>query len=103
MSNIIKCNSAEDNRFKSISDFKDCVNRGGEVEFDWGDKTFGIFPKLKKTPDSPLQMLITQVCVENMRSTEKWCDTAEEVLEYMIDGVRLYDIITKVYVWDRTI
>ena len=35
--------------------------------------------------------------------TEKWCDDADEVLEYMVGGDRLRDVITKVTVWDRTI
>ena len=35
--------------------------------------------------------------------TEKWCATADEALEYMIDGVRLREIITQVEVKARTI
>lgn len=35
--------------------------------------------------------------------TEKWCDTADEVLEYIIGGDRLRDVITQVKVWERTI
>ncbi len=30
--------------------------------------------------------------------TEKWCDTADEVLEYMVGNDRLRDVITKVEV-----
>jgi len=96
-------NSLEDNRFKSISDFKWCLYCGGEVQFEWKDKIFAIFPKQRKTPDSPIQICITQVLVDNMEETEMWCDTADEVLEYRIDGDRLRDIITDVTVWDRTI
>ena len=33
MSKIIGTNTPEDNRFKTISDFKDCMIRCGEVEF----------------------------------------------------------------------
>ncbi|WP_040195474.1 hypothetical protein [Candidatus Soleaferrea massiliensis] len=89
--------------FTSISDFKWCIDCGGEVVFIWKDKTYGITPKLKKSPYSPAQMLISQIEVENMEQTEKWCDTADELLEYTIDGDRLRDIITKVHVLDRTI
>ncbi len=32
---MIGPNSLEDNRFKSVSDFKWCMARGGEVQFDW--------------------------------------------------------------------
>ena len=67
------------------------------------DKIFGVFSKLRKTPDSKLQMLISQVCIEHPEETEMWCDSADEVLEYRIDGVRLGDIITEVEVSDRTI
>ena len=103
MENIILRNSQEENCFKTISDFKWCVNCGGEVEFVWNNKIYGVWPKLRKSPEAPIQMLISQVCVEDMEKSEKWCDTADEVLEYMIDGYRLRDIITKVEVTDRTI
>ncbi|WP_052446572.1 DUF4417 domain-containing protein [Candidatus Soleaferrea massiliensis] len=103
MGTLFERNSMEDNRFQSIGDFKWCVDCGGEVVFIWKDKTYGITPKLKKSPDSPTQMLISQIEVENMEQTEKWCDTADELLEYTVDGDRLRDIITKVHVLDRTI
>lgn len=103
MSAIIGPNSPEENRFKSISDFKWCVNCGGEVQFEWKGKVFGIWPKLQQTPDGPLKMLISQVLVDDMEETELWCDTADELLEYVIDGDRLRDIITQVEVMDRTI
>jgi hypothetical protein len=35
--------------------------------------------------------------------TEKWCDSADEILEYMVGGDRLRDVITQVKVWERTI
>lgn len=103
MHKIIGMNSFEDNRFKTISDFKWCVNNGGEVEFEWKGLSYGIWPKLRKTPDAPLQMLISQIYIDNPVSTEKWCDTADDVLEYMVGEDRLRDVITQVTVWDRTI
>ena len=103
VSNVIGPNTPEDNRFKTISDFKWCVDGGGEIEFVWNDKVFGIFPQLCKTPTSSMQILITRTYVDDPEPTEMWCDTADEVLEYIIDGDRLRDIITKVVVTDRTI
>lgn len=103
MHKIIGMNSFEDNRFKTISDFKWCVNHGGEVEFEWKGLSYGIWPKVRKTPDAPLQMLISQIYIDNQASTEKWCDTADELLEYMVGDDRLRDVITQVTVWDRTI
>lgn len=50
-----------------------------------------------------MQMLICEKFVDNQQKTEKWCEDVDEILEYMIDGERLRDIITKVEVTDRTI
>lgn len=95
--------SIEMNRFHTISDFKWCANCGGEIEFVWNGRIYGVFPKLRKTPDAPLQMMISQIYVDDAERNEKWCDNADEVLEYVIDGDRLRDIITKVDVTGRTI
>ncbi|MGI6269317.1 MAG: DUF4417 domain-containing protein [Candidatus Howiella sp.] len=103
MSKIIEKNSLEENRFKTISDFKWCVNRGGEIEFEYNERVFGIFPLQKRNPESEYQILICEKFVDNQEETEKWYDTADDVLEYIIDGVRLRDVITEVIVWDRTI
>ena len=103
MSKFIGVNSLEDNRFKTISDFKWCINGGGEVELEYNNRVFGVFPKQHQDTGSHEQILIVEKFVENQDETEKWCDTADEVLEYMIDGVRLRDVITEVIVWDRTI
>lgn len=100
---IIGQNTPEENRFKTISDFKWCINGGGEVEFCIGERVFGIFPKLKRTAESPVQILVCEKFVEDQQATEQWYDTADEVLEYIIDGIRLRDIITEVEVTDRTI
>ena len=37
------------------------------------------------------------------RKNAKEYQTVDEALEYIIDGQKLRDIITKVKVWDRTI
>lgn len=103
MDSYSRSNTLDENRFETISDFKWCMHSGGEVQFEWHGKVFGIWPKLRKTPESPFQILISQVLIDNMEATEKWCDNADEVLEYIIDGDRLRDIITKVDVTDRTI
>lgn len=103
MNKIIGMNRPEDNRFKSISDFKRCVNSGGEVEFEWKGVVFGIWSKLRKAPNAPLQMVISQIYAEDSVSTEKWSDSADELLEYVVCGDSLRDVITQVTVIDRTI
>ncbi len=93
MSTITTSNSIEDNRFKTISDFEDCMIRGGEVEFEWKDKEYSI-----THPDG-----IISVCQGDHYSEALDADTADEALEYMLDGDRLRDVITQVKVWYRTI
>ncbi len=101
---IRKMNSnITNNNFENINDFKWCVQRGGEIEFCVGERIFGVFSKLKKTPESPFQILVCEKYIENQESHDLWCDSADEALEYKIDGVRLHDIITTVEVTDRTI
>ncbi len=97
---ITESNTPEQNRFTTISDFKWCLKRGGEIEFEWKNKVYCAFGKLQKTPDSEIQMCISEAYKPE---TEKWCDNADEVLEYKVGEDRLRDVITKVTVWDRTI
>jgi hypothetical protein len=96
-------NNNEENRFRSISDFKWCMKCGGEVEFCYKGRVFGIFPKLKKTPVSEQQILVIEKHVQNQETTKLWADNADAALEYLIAGVRLRDIITEVEVTDRTV
>ena len=35
-------NSEEENRFKTISEFKECLIRGGEVEFTWNSIIYSV-------------------------------------------------------------
>ena len=35
METVYKKENSEENRFETISDFKWCVDYGGEVEFEW--------------------------------------------------------------------
>ena len=86
MRKMIGINSFEDNCFKSISDFKWCVNCGGEIEFEWKGRSYGVWPKQRRALDAPLQMLISQIHVDVPASTQKWCDTADELLEYIVIG-----------------
>lgn len=85
--------SEEENRFESISDFKECMRYHGEVEFEWKGIPYSI-----THPDGMIN-----IGEAYKPESEKWCKTADEVLEYVIDGVRLRDIVTEVEVKCRTI
>ena len=85
-------NSEEENRFKTISEFKECIIRGGEPVFVWSGDTYGVC------------FTDTGYCIARIDGTgEKMCSTPDSVLEYMLDGDRLRDIITKVTVISRNI
>lgn len=88
-------NSLEDNRFKTISDFKSCINRGGEVEIEWSGIHLGI---IRYGKDNKITIYHW-----NQPDTERCFDTADDALEYMIGSDRLRDVITQVMVVDRTI
>lgn len=104
MDSYIRPNTIEENRFETISDFKWCMKCGGEVQFEWKEVTYCCFGCICQTPGMKPRMLICQAgTAEVNRRTEKWCDTADEVLEYMVGEDRLRDVITQVTVWDRTI
>ena len=92
MNTIVQTNSLEEDRFKTISDFKDCMARHGEVEFEWNGKNYSI--------THPDKISISEA---NKHDTEKMCNTADEVLEYKVGDDRLRDVITQVTVWSRTI
>ena len=85
-------NTEEDNRFKTISEFKECIIRGGEPVFSWHGITYGVcFSDIG-------------YCIARMDgSYEKLCTTPDSVLEYTVSGDRLRDVITRVTVVSRTI
>ena len=90
---IVPANTYEQNQFVTISDFKTCMRWHGEVEFTWNGITYNITHRKDKI----------SISVSYRQETEKLCDTADEVLDYMVGVDRLRDIITKVTVLDRTI
>ena len=104
MKTIVPANTFEDDRFKTISDFKWCMKRGGEVQFEWNGVMYCCFGCVSPVAGTAPKMVICQAgSVEVNTRTEKWCDTADEILEYMVGDDRLRDVITQVKVWERTI
>lgn len=97
-------NDFKEDRFLSVEEFKDCISRGGEVVFQWGQAEYGI--GLIASPPHPAAngSPALQYCVAYADgSHEKLYDTPDEVLEYMVGKERLGDIITKAQITYRTI
>ena len=95
MSNIVQTNSFEDNRFKTISDFKWSLICGGEVTFEWNGKMYGayrdgIYQKGEK-------YCICMISGEN----EHRYDSLDDLLDIVLDTDHLRDVITQVTVWSR--
>lgn len=85
-------NSVEDYRFKTISEFKECIIRGGEPVFVWDGDEYGVC------------FVDSGYCIARTDGAlEKLCSTPDEVLEYEMHGDRLRDVITRVTVISRTI
>jgi hypothetical protein len=99
-----------DEGFETISEFKDCVDCGGEVEFEWKGKYYSI-----THPEG--RIAISEGCYKkdgkyyNILShteyvpeeDELWGDTADDILEYNVGGDKLRDVVTQVKVWARTL
>ena len=92
---IVPANTPEQDRFVSISDFKECMHWGGEVEFICKGTRYGAVRYGQGNKIS--------VYVANRQETERLYDTADEALEYMVGEDRLRDVITQVTVLGRTI
>ena len=82
----------DDYRFKTISEFKDCIIRGGEPVFMWNGVQYGVC------------FYDDGYCIAHLNGEhERMCDTPDEVLEYTVGIDRLRDVITRVKVLSRNI
>lgn len=93
MNHRIPTTPIDANRFVSISDFKNCMKRHGEVEFSWDGIVYSI-----SHYDGKISISHSR-CPE----TEMRRETADEILEYLVGGNRLRDIIKEVTVIYRTV
>lgn len=79
--------------FQTIIEFKWCMKAHGEVEFVWNNKSYSI-----THPNGKIS-----ICQGNHYAEAFDADTTDKILDYLIDGIRIHDIITKVKVIDRTV
>ena len=76
------------------------MRRGGEVQFTYNGKDYGVFPFQQRTPESERQLYIWQ---RGNDDSEAWYDDCDELLDHMVEGKKLREIITEVEVFDRTV
>ncbi len=90
-------------RFKTISEFKDVMRRGAEIQFEWKNVIYGAFGAIRHPETGKMSMLIAQSGSREVNiATQMLCDTADEILEYTVGGDRLRDVITQVSVIERS-
>lgn len=94
MDEFLRTNNQEQNQFKNISDFKWCLDRGGETEFYYHGKNYGV----GKTPNG-----LFSIWELNNDASEQLYSTADQLLDYVIDNKLLRDIIKEIQVDYRTI
>ncbi len=90
---VIPTNPDDRNRFDTISAFKSCMKWHGEVEFVWNGVSYSITHYNGKI----------SICEVYKQETEVFCDTADDILEYMVGDDRLRDVITQVSVTFRSV
>lgn len=95
MSTLVQTNSFEDNRFKTISDFKWSMICGGEVTFEWNSIRYGVYRDgMYKSNE--------KYCIGLINGENERCfDSLDDLLNTSIGADRLRDIITQVAVWSR--
>ena len=80
---ITAFSNSEEDRFKTVAEYKDCIARGGEVVFLWEQVEYGV--GLADPPDTcknPGEKAPPQYCVAYADgSHEKWYKTPEAVLQ----------------------
>ncbi len=92
---VLPKGTPETDRFTGPDDFKWSMKCGGEVQFFWKGKHYGIvrYGRNRKIMLYEAYKEGTEVCFES----------ADDALNYMLDGDRFRDIITKITVTERTI
>lgn len=83
-------------RFKTLSAFKNSVNRGAEINFEWNGRAYHICPIW---PNGEFRVCIAPL--DTLQDTVY--KNAEEMLDYRLGSDRLRDVITRVEVTDRTL
>lgn len=81
--------------FKSISEFKQSLSWGAEIEFEWKGKDYGV---IRFGTDNKITIYEAY-----KPETEKVCETPDDALDYLVGGDRLRDVITQVEVFFRSI
>lgn len=84
----------DDDKFKTIDEFKWVMWQGGEVGFTWNGK--GYFVSAAREEN---KIYISENCKQE---TECYYNNVEKLLDHVIDGKKLRQIIKDVEVTDRS-
>lgn len=82
--------------FKTKYEFKEMIERGCELCFEWKGVDYGIFPTENN------QWVVCLVFTDK-DSQDVYYDNIDDVMNHKIDNDRIIDICTKFTVTDRTL
>lgn len=63
MKTVVPTNTFEDDRFKSISDFKWCMRCGREIQFEWNGIMYCCFDCISPSAGAATKMMICQAAL----------------------------------------
>lgn len=88
-------NTLEFDNFESINEFKFCMSsNGGEVEFKWNGKEYSCTHIKENT------ICISEAC---KKETAFYSTNIEEILNYIIDGQKLRNIVKDIHIIFRSV
>ncbi len=92
-------NSNEIGKFLSLSEFEFDVSTGRDIEFSWNGILY-FTRKFPKKADGQQDAMCNEynyyICEQNNEKSGRWYDTTDDLLNHIVQGKKLREIITEV-------
>lgn len=86
-------NVTDNEYFKTLYEFTDALNRGGEIQFLWNGHEYSVLPINGRFV----------ICEANLPETSCWYDDTDTLLNHEVDGEKLRSIIKRAVITSRTL
>lgn len=90
----------DDLKFESISDFKYALIYGREIQFEWNGIEYGAFNDSSDKDDGEKVFFF---CEARKDDEGVYFKSADDLLDFVLDGRPLREFITEVTVWLRNL